>query len=93
MSEANRVAVGLLERNYYSYSNFTIPHPPAVGAPFRAMWALFCPLARVFNGIPFRYVRVCSRLGLDWRPRMTGLSTVPQGLRADEERPYLFYQR
>ena len=30
-----------------SYSFVTIPHPPAVGAPFRAMWALICPLARI----------------------------------------------
>ena len=34
MSEAIRVAVGLLLSYYNSCSFFTIPHPPAVGAPF-----------------------------------------------------------
>ena len=46
VSEAIRVAVGLFKRNCNSYSHITIPHPPAVGAPFRAMWALFRPLSR-----------------------------------------------
>ena len=56
-----RTTVGLFKRNCNSYSNFTIPHPPAVGAPFRAMWALICSLSRIFMGIPFRYARVPFR--------------------------------
>ena len=96
VSEAIRVAVGLLKRNYYPYSFVTIPHPPAVGAPFRTMWALICPLTRFFSGqVPLRLVGGGTRAS---RPTETENDIPNEYLpaaarrRADEERPYLSSQ-
>ena len=73
-----RTTVGLLKRNCYSYSNFTIPHPPTAGAPFTQRGLDLSAIADIYGDTV--HLRPCSLpRDLSTTLEMTGLSTVPLG--------------